>query len=83
MMTEWISIKDRLPRYNETVLVYRPTMAEKILADSYYGFYGEDDDKWYEGWTRFGKDTKGNDVITHWRELPEPPRTPKERGGEK
>ena len=24
---------------------------------------------------------KGNDVITHWRELPEPPRTPKERGG--
>lgn len=82
-MAEWISVKDRMPRYNETVLVYRPTMAEKILADSYYGFYGEDDDKWHEGWTHFGKDIKGNDVITHWRTLPEPPRTQKERGEER
>jgi hypothetical protein len=81
-MAEWISVKDRMPRYNQTVLVYRPTMAEKILADSYYGFYGEDDGEWYEGWTHFGKDTNGNDVITHWRELPQPPRTPKERGAD-
>lgn len=73
MMNKWISVNERLPRHNETVLVYRPSMAEKILADHYYGFYGENDDEWYEGWTWYGKDTKGRDVITHWQPLPEPP----------
>ena len=72
-MSEWISVKDRMPRYNETVLIYRPSMAEPILADKYFGFYGEDEE-WNEGWVRYGKDLKGNDIITHWMPLPEPPK---------
>ncbi len=71
-MSEWISVKDRLPRYNETVLIYRPSMAEPILADKYFGWYGEDDNEWHEGWLRYGG--VKNDLITHWQPLPEPPK---------
>ena len=74
-MGEWFSVEDRLPRYNSTVLVYRPTMAMPIVADTYYGWYGEDDDKWYEGWSLYGKNSKGEDVITHWMYLPDPPKS--------
>ena len=73
-MAEWISVKDRLPRYGTYVLVYRPTMAATILVDMYDGFYSEDDEEWCERWVTYGKDTKGNPVITHWAELPEPPK---------
>ena len=71
---EWISVKDELPPYNRDVLVYRPNMAMKILVDNYAGYYGDDDDEWYEGWAFYGNDTHGNPVITHWAYLPEPPK---------
>ena len=59
-MAEWISVKDRLPPYNTYVLVYRPTMAIKILVDEYFGFYSDNGDEWFEGWAKFGKDLQGN-----------------------
>ena len=71
---EWISVKDKLPPYNRNVLVYRPNMAMKILVDTYDGYYGDDDDEWYEGWALYGKDTHGNPAITHWAYLPQPPK---------
>ena len=71
---EWISVKDKLPPYNCDVLVYRPNMAMKILVDTYDGYYGDDDDEWYEGWALYGEDTHGNPVITHWAYLPQPPK---------
>ena len=71
---EWISVKDKLPPYNHDVLVYRPGMAMKILVDSYDGYYGEDDDEWYEGWARYGKDIHNNPLITHWMPLPQQPK---------
>ena len=71
---EWISVDDKLPPYNRDVLVYRPNMAMKILVDNYAGYYGDDDDEWYEGWAFYGNDTHGNPVITHWAYLPEPPK---------
>lgn len=64
--SEWISVKDRLPKYNEPVLVYRPSMALKNVVDQYYGYWGEDDDEWHEGWG-------SKDRNTHWMPLPEPP----------
>lgn len=72
-MDEWISVKDRLPPYNTYVLVYRPTMAIKILADEYFGFYSDNGDEWFEGWAKFGKDLQGNPLITHWMPLPSLP----------
>ena len=71
---EWISVNDKLPPYNHDVLVYRPNMAMKFIVDDYDGYYGEDDDEWYEGWAKYGTDTHGNHVITHWAYLPQPPK---------
>ena len=71
---EWISVDDKYPPYNRDVLVYRPNMAMKIIVDTYDGYYGDDDDEWYEGWTLYGKDTHGNPAITHWSYLPKPPK---------
>lgn len=53
---EWIPVEERLPRYNEYVLVYRPEMAIKIIVDCYD-----------EGWT-YSKD----DAVVAWMPLPEP-----------
>ena len=71
---EWISVGDKLPPYNHDVLVYRPNMAMKILVDNYAGYYGEDDDEWHEGWTKYGKDIHGKPIITYWTYLPQPPK---------
>ena len=71
---EWISVTERLPPYNHDVLVYRPNMAMKIMVDSYNGYYGEDDNGWYEGWEKYGKDIHGKPIITHWAYLPQPPK---------
>ena len=71
---EWISVDERLPPYNHNVLVYRPNMAMEILVDNYSRYYGEDDDEWYEGWAKYGKDIHGKPIITHWTYLPKPPK---------
>ena len=71
---EWISVEDKLPPYNRDVLVYRPNMAMKILVDNYYGYCGEDDAEWHEGWAKYGKDIHNNPLITHWMPLPKPPK---------
>ena len=71
---EWVPVNDKLPPYNHDVLVYRPNMAMKFLVDNYEGYYGEDDDEWYEGWAKYGTDIHGNPVITHWAYLPKPPK---------
>ena len=71
---EWFSVDDRLPPYNQDVLVYRPNMAMKILVDEYAGYYGDDDEEWNEGWVRYGKDIHNNQLITHWAHLPQPPK---------
>ena len=71
---DWVSVDDKYPPYNRDVLVYRPNMAMKILVDNYAGYYGEDDDEWYEGWAKYGNDIHGNQVITHWAYLPQPPK---------
>ena len=71
---EWISVEDKLPPYNRDVLVYRPSMAMKILVDNYAWHYRDDDNEWYEDWALYGKDANGNPVITHWAYLPKPPK---------
>ena len=71
---EWISVDDKLPPYNRDVLVYRPNMAMKFLVDTYDGYYGDDDDEWYEGWAKYGTDIHGKPIITHWQYLPLPPK---------
>ena len=63
----WIPCSERLPRRNKDVLVYRPKMAMPILVDRYEGYYGEDDEEWYEGWTY-----SENTAVIAWQPLPAP-----------
>lgn len=70
-MSEWISVKDRLPKFNKEVLTYTPHLAMPIIVDTYDGYYGEDDEEWHEGW-RYRGDCTGN-KVTHWIPLPKPP----------
>ena len=70
----WISVKDRLPPYNKPVLVYRPTLGIKIYVATYEGFWGDDDDEWYEHWDANGMNARGKVVVTHWMPMPEPPK---------
>lgn len=58
-MSEWISVKDRLPMKNDRVLVYRPEMKESDVGAVSVQF----------GWNCRRKKTD----ITHWMPLPEPP----------
>ena len=60
-MTEWISVKDRLPKLFEDVLTYdgdggiRINWLEELVDEVAYFAYG-------------GK------YVTHWMPLPEPPK---------
>lgn len=58
-MSEWISVKDRLPMKNDRVLVYRPEMKESDVGAVSVQF----------GWNCRRKKTD----ITHWMPLPAPP----------
>ena len=59
----WIPVTERLPENTVDVLVFRPKMKIEI------GISCRINDEWL----RYGKDLHGNDVITHWMPLPEPP----------
>lgn len=66
----WIPCSERMPMYNVDVLVYRPTMGQKIIVDSYCGYYGDDIDdidEWYEGWG-----ISREHPVTAWMPLPKP-----------
>lgn len=65
---EWISVKDRLPEMNKTVLIVRSGSVE-------IGFYNAKDKRFYvpnesafDGWPI------PVDGVTHWMPLPEPPK---------
>lgn len=59
-MSEWISVKDRLPEDNQRAIVYRPEMSESDVGAVSVQF----------GWNCKRKKTD----ITHWMPLPEPPK---------
>jgi hypothetical protein len=71
-VSEWISVKDRLPDHHDMVLVWKkssgsepdwPTMAFWARIDGW-------------GWT-FGDGNKANDIwgtVTHWMPLPDGPK---------
>ena len=60
IMSEWISVKDRLPEDNQRAIVYRPEMSESDVGAVSVQF----------GWNCKRKKTD----ITHWMPLPEPPK---------
>lgn len=68
-MAEWIDVNERLPQNPMRCLVYTRRGDVSGHGIAYYGGY-------YDGFSvLFG-------TVTHWMPLPEPPRTPKERGAD-
>jgi hypothetical protein len=59
-MSEWISVKDRLPDDCQKVLIY--TQANKIAHEMYVHFYDSRANSpiW--------------NIVTHWMPLPPPPK---------
>ena len=60
---EWISVEDRLPDDNIAVLVYMPGVSEPVWMGIHFDGM----------WASFDGGGLGADV-THWAELPEPPK---------
>lgn len=60
---EWISVKERLPERNQSVLVF--------AKNEIYALLYERNDKW---WGEAGWATTEKWGITHWMPLPEPPK---------
>jgi hypothetical protein len=69
-MSEWISVKERMPEEGKRVLVYRPDLKVVLICEYYKvsqnwrdcgEWHGDDD---YDFHIQYG---------THWMPLPEPP----------
>ena len=77
---EWISVKDRLPKLEESVLVYGVGRTDgyrnkHTIEISYRYLYRShwqlsEEEVWAEPWDYFFVNYK----ITHWMPLPEPPK---------
>lgn len=67
-MTEWISVKDRLPEEGVKVLTYDPVLQQMTV--DHILIYPEDEEEPYLWSHRLISDWNR---ITHWTELPEPP----------
>lgn len=62
-MSDWISVKDRLPKFNTKVRVYDPT--------SWFDKEREDFMHPEKDWESECRRTKGRTYITHWMPLSE------------
>ena len=64
-MSEWISVKDRLPDKDGQYLVNGPHDVELACWNEYYKVWdhADGDDYWHDA----------TDWFTHWMPLPEPP----------
>ena len=81
-MAEWIDIKERLPKKDERVLVVCTNLQNKMQEHiSICEFWGEKHE--YLGKVYCKPMWSGHKNVIYWQPLPELPRTPKERGGEK
>lgn len=72
-MTQWISVKDGLPKLRDaSVLAYfsNGSIETVHIEDNFKDITAEFDDKGNQQYTKWYK----NIGITHWMPLPEPPK---------
>lgn len=68
-MTNWISIKDRLPEFGESVLISSLPKGSISIAELPVGYINHPD----SGLPLFMGGFRGLLEVSHWQPLPEPP----------
>jgi uncharacterized protein DUF551 len=86
---EWISVKDRLPEHHQVILVYKSVPSNTGYLVSYFidskkmndelmkkGFYSECVDSVKHPYYFASREQQYFTIkdVTHWMELPEPPK---------
>ena len=67
-MSEWISVKDRLPKPDESIMLC--AFGKSVGEGTYQGHDG-----YHNVWKMYAVcGTYWDDEITHWMPLPEPPK---------
>lgn len=71
-MSEWISVKDRLPEDGQKVLAFGGGERRYYCVAKFFKHFNDGGDFWHLG----AKDRKYSPgyKITHWMPLPEPPK---------
>lgn len=70
----WISVKDRLPPENETVLVFLNNQEIELMAYcKYFGYLKKENEPIEYCWGGYNG-AYDIDQVTHWMPLPEPPK---------
>lgn len=70
---EWISVKDRLPELQLSVLLYKESVGGyKWFEVGYLNSYTTSVNRIYPEWVVNGK--YGESEYSHWMPLPEPPK---------
>lgn len=69
---EWISVKDRLPKLSQIVLITFDAGKTAILGHNVVMGWMGSEDEWFELRTPFNM-CRWN-AVTHWMPLPEPPK---------
>lgn len=68
-MSEWISVKDRLPEKGKLVLIW--TGNDDRRPAIFLAYLDDDGQEWVDG-----DYYTGAEYVTYWQPLPEPPQEP-------
>lgn len=72
-MSEWISVKDRLPEKSQEVIVFCRTPGLNDFVNTVYYSAKFQEFNWCDFMGDPPKSEKGYRDVTHWMPLPEPP----------
>lgn len=83
-MNEWISVKDRLPNYDQLALLWQSELQAQFVGrrvDSGLAFplyYWECTSEFFEAWKEiYFPKLMHEGTVSHWMPLPEPPKEEK------
>lgn len=67
-MSEWISVKDKLPESNRVIVCYLKDYVHE-------GYYCKKKKAFYNEWNPYASIYESRiEHVTHWQSLPEPPK---------